>query len=246
MTTANTENRTISLNEIGQKYFAAIQRLSDLTVFAWAGSRAVSEQAYDEVARTISGLPTTPFRLPFEVAKEENEAWILKHSVNELLGLTMVFLEDVRKLAGLVTFNAAKAKASGDLAALAAEINASYQLDFPERLAQLKEKYGITSPLEAEFLSIPKLGRLFFQTNGVVGNGETFELCLKAIQPPPQGAKEPVLGDYKRVWKSGERVTLSRQEHAAIFTTISVFFSSLLNAVQEYAKRSGLAPEPVA
>lgn len=246
MTDPNASNRTISLNDIGQKYFSAIQRLSDLTVYAWAGSRAASEQGYDEVAKAISGLPSTPFHLSFDAVKEESENWILKHSVNELLGLTLIFLEDVRKLAGLVAFNAAKANASGDLASLAAEINATQQTDFPERLKQLKDRYNITSPVEAEMLSLPGLGRLFFQRNGVVGNGETLELLLKAVQPPAEGSTEARLADYKRVWNSGERITLSRQEHAAIFTTVSVFFSTLLNAVQEYAKSSGLAPEPVA
>lgn len=244
MTDSNASSRTISLNDIGEKYFTGIQRLSDLTVFSWAGARTVSEQGYDDVAKSVSGLPATPFRLSFEAAKEESEKWVLKHGINEILGLTAIFLEDIRKLSGLVTFNAAKANASGDLAALAGEINAAGPQDFGARLKHLKARYNVVSPLEQEMLSIVNLGRLLFQQNGVVGNGETVNLLLKAVQPPTDGSNEPRLEPYQRTWKSGEQITLSREEHAAVFTTVSLFFSSFLSAIQEYAQSSGLAPEP--
>lgn len=244
MTDSNASSRTISLNDIGEKYFAAIQRLSDLTVFNWASARTVSEQGYDDTGKSVSGLPATPYRLSFEAAKAENERWVLKHGVNEILGLTAIFLEDIRKLCGLVTFNAAKANASGDLAALAAEINAAGPQEFGARLKHIRERYNVGSPLEQEMLSIVNLGRLLFQQNGAVGNGETVTLALKAVQAPAEGSKEARIEPYTRSWKSGEQILLSREEHAAIFTTVSLFFSSFLSAVQEYAQSSGLAPEP--
>ncbi len=237
-------SRTISLNDIALKYTEAIQHLSDLAVFDWAGARTVSEQGYDEMARSIPGLPVTQFRLPFEVAKEAAERSALKHSVNEALGLIAVFLEDIRKLSGLVVFNVARAKASNNLASLAAELNAAPPPDFPGRFQQLRQRIGAEIPLEAEILSLVALARTLFHRNGVVGEGETLTLNLKVVQPPAEGETEARLANYERSWKAGEGILLSRQEHAAVFTTVSLFFNAMLGAVQEFAKSSGIVPEP--
>ena len=237
-------SRTISLNDIGVKYVEALQRLSDLAVFAWAGSRTLNEQAYDEVSRSVPGLPSTQFRLSFGAAREESERWMLKQSLNEVLGLCMMLLEDVRKLCGLVEFNAAKANASGNLANLAAELNAvSGRMDLPTRLKQLKDRYNVALPVEAELRSLAELAQCLFQGNATVAT-PGLTLRLKMICSPAEGETQPRLGDFERSWKAGEKVTLSRQEHAAVFTTISLLISSMLGAVQEYAKRSGLPEEP--
>jgi len=240
-----TAPRTISLNDVGLKYVQALQRITDLCVFTWAGARTVNEQGYDELGRSIPGLPSTEFRIPFNVAREEAELWWFKNGVNEVLGLTNLFLEDIRKLCGLVNFTAAKANASGDLAALAAEINSTpTAVDFPTRLKQLSDKYGVNVQMDGHLLSIASLGRILFQRNGLIIEGDSLKLLLKVVQAPAQGETQARLADYERTWKPGERVLLSRAEQAAIFTTISVFIGAMLNAVQEYAKRSGLPDEP--
>lgn len=240
-----TAPRTISLNDVGLKYVQALQRITDLCVFTWAGARTVNEQGYDELGRTIPGLPSTEFRIPFNAARDEAEVWWFKNGVNEVLGLTNAFLEDIRKLCGLIAFTAAKAQANGDLAGLAAEINSTpTALDFPTRLKQLAERYAISVPMDAHLLSIVALGRILFQRNGLIGEGESLKIVLKVVQAPAQGETQPRLADYERSWKTGERVLLSRAEQAAVFTTISVFIGAMLNAVQEFAKRSGLPDEP--
>jgi len=249
--TQESSTRTVSLNEIAAKYTEAIQHLSDLSVFQWAGARSVSEQGYDEIARGVPGLPVSPFRLPFEAAKVAAESSALKHSVNEALGLIAVFLEDLRKLSGLVAFNAAKNNGSSNLATLAAELNAAPPPDFPGRLQQLRQRMGRPLPLEAEILSLVGLARTLFHRNGVVGENETLPLKLKMVQPlgEPESAQaktEARIADYERIWKAGETVTLSRPEHAAVFTTVSLFFNSSLGALQEFAKSSGIVPEPAA
>ena len=237
-------SRTISLNDIGIKYVEALQRLTDLTVFNWAGARSLNEQGYDELLRSVPGLPASQFRLSFGVAKEHAERSLLKQSVQEAVGLCLFALDDLRKLCGLAEFNAAKAKASGNLAALAAELNATPgQLDLPTRLKQLKERYQIELPIEAELRSLAELARCLVQTNGTVTT-PTLTLKLKMICAPAQGETQPRLGDFERSWKSGEIVILSRQEHAAVFTTVSVFIGVMLNAVQEFAKRAGLPEDP--
>ena len=162
-------SQTISLNDIGIRYIQAIQRLSDIMVIHWAGFRTLNEQTFDELAKTIPGLPATDFRLPFEVAKAEADFTLLKQTLNEVLSLNMIFLEDVRKLAALVAFNAARANSTGDLAALAAEVNTNTSgLDMFARFAQLKEKYQIQSPFESCLASLHNVGKFLFQANGVV------------------------------------------------------------------------------
>ena len=130
--------------------------------------------------------------------------------------------------------------ASGDLASLAAEINADNgPLDIPTRFKHLKSRYGLTIALETELLSLAALNRCFLQNAGIP-KGAPLTVQLKAIQPPAQGTTEPRLADYQRTFQPGEKITVAREEHAAVFTTISVFLSTMLAAVQEFAKASGL------
>lgn len=236
--------RTVSLNEIAQKYTEAIQHLSDLSVFLWASARSVSEQGYDDTARNIPGLPVTAFRLPFETAKEFAERAFFKHSINEVLGLVGVFLEDIRRLAGLIIFNAARARGNEDLATLAAQLNTPPPADLVARMKAVSERLQRPLPLGVELLSMVELARIHFQQNGSVAAGHAYDLKLKAIQPPPEGQTQPLIGDYTRTWNSEERVLLEREEHAAIFTTATIFFNTTLEALQEFAKVSGLTPEP--
>ena len=168
---------------------------------------------------------------------------MLKQSLNEGLGLCLMLLEDIRKLCGLVEFNAAKAKASGNLASLAAELNAiPGRMDLPMRIKQLKERYNVILPVEAELISLVNMTQCLFENNGTVA-APSLNLKLKMICPPAEGETQPRFGDFERSWKTGEKVTLSRPEHAAIFTTLSLLITSMLGAVQEYAKRSGLPEE---
>ena len=238
-------SQTVSLNDIGQRYIGALQHLCDMMVLTWAGARAVNEENYDQAFQSVCGLPSTPFHFPFAMAKAEAERWWLKNSLGEVLGLCQVFLEDIRKLCGLVVFNAAKNSGSGDLATLAAEINASSgPVDLASRFSQLKSRYNLAVPPEAELLSLAALNLCFLQSGGVIQKKSPPPLLLKFVQPPGQGETAPRIVDYKRAWKNGERISLSREEHAAIFTTASLFLSSMLTGVQELAKATGLVPEP--
>jgi len=237
--------QSISLNDLGMRYLGALQHLSDVMVLTWAGTHAVNEQAYEDMFRSVAGLPSTQFRLPLETACEEAARWWFKISLSEALGLCQVFLEDIRRVCGLVAFHAAKAKASGDLAALAAEINSEPGLlDLPARFGQLKSRYALTLPLEAELLSLVSLHRCFLQTGGTVPSGAALTVQLKSVQPPAKGESAPQLVAFTRTWKEGERIAVSHAEHAAIFTTLSVFLSATLAAVQEFAKASGLSENP--
>ena len=233
--------QSISLNDLGMRYLAALQHLSDVMVLTWAGARAVNEQGYEETFHSVAGLPATPFRFPLEPARAEASRWWFKSSLGEILGLCLVFLEDSRRVCGLVAFHAAKAAASGNLVALAAEINADPgPLDIPTRFNHLKSRYALTLPLETELLSLAALHRCFLQTGGIVPTGTALTLQLKSVQPPGKGESAPQLADFTRTWQEAERIAVSREEHAAVFTTVSLFLSALLAAVQEFAKASGL------
>jgi len=246
MTAANAPSRTISLNDLGLRYLQNIQHLSDLTAYGWAGTRTVSEQGYDDVSKGVPGLPSTKFRLPFEVVKQEADRAWLKYTLSELIGLLFLYLDDVRKVAGLVLFNAAKARGDGDLAGLAAELNkAPDQVDLPSRLKDLKERYGIATELEPHLVSLTHFGRLLIQNGGIVPKDETVRLRIRKLVPNADA--KPTLQDWEISWKSGDRVVLNRADQAAIFTTVSLFVSATLGAVQELAKRQGLgAEEPAA
>jgi len=220
---------------------AGLQHLADLTVFAWAGARAVSKKGYAKAFGEVSGLPATPFRLDVESARVESLHWLQSTSLAELLRTTIAFLEDIRMVCGLVVFNVAKKSGEGELPSLAAEINTPCILpDLPSRLHGLKARYELPIPLEEELLSLHALHLCFAGMGGLVGPGEVLTLRLKMVQPPPDGKSPPVVGDHRRSWGAGERVNLTRDEHAAIFTTLFLFMSTMLETVQSFAKTFGM------
>ena len=239
-----TASREISLNDIGRKYMGALQRLSDLMAFTWTGAHTANAQIYDQVPQALPGLPKTEFRMAFPAVQQEAERWWLHHSVNEVLGLTLIFVDDIRKLCSLIAFNAARQNAAGDLTALAAEVNATPgRVDLGTRLKNLKKRYNIVSPFETEMLSLAAFGTCLFR-GGKVPKGSVLKVQLKCVQASGQSGPQARLTDMQRVWGSDEVLGLTREQHAAVFTTVSVFIGAMLSSVQDFAKLSGLPDTP--
>ena len=240
----NTATRDISLNEIGRKYMASLQRLSDLMAFTWIGTHFANQPNYDQLVKMLPGMPTTEFRMKFEAVREEAERWWLHHNVGEVIGLSTLFTDDIRKLCSLIAFNGARIKGEGDLATLAAEVNTNLgRLDLPGRLKQLKKRYNLVSPFETEMLSLHAFG-VCLHRNGLVPKGSVLKLQLKCVQPAGPSGPQARLSDMQRAWGQDERLSLTREQHAAVFTTVSVFFGAMLNAVQDYARQCGLPETP--
>jgi len=239
-----TASRDISLAEVGRKYMSALQRLSDLMAYMWTCAHTASPQIYDQAPTALPGLPKTEFRMDFAAVREEAERWWLHHSVNELLGLTSLFLDDVRKLCSLIAFNAARLNASGDLTALAAEVNTPpSKADIASRLQHVKTRYQIVSPFEAEILSFAGFGQVLYR-GGVVPKETVVKLQLKCVQPAGQAGPQARLVEMQRSWGPEEKLLLTREQHSAVFTTMSLFLGSMLAAVQEFAHQSGLPDTP--
>ena len=239
-----TASREISLNDIGRKYMSALQRLSDLMAYAWTGAHAANAQIYDQVPKALPGLPNTEFRMAYPAVQQEAERWVLHHSINEVLGLTLLFLDDIRKLCSLIAFNVARQSSEGDLTALAAEVNTHPgRVDLGTRLKNIKKKYNIVSPFEAEMLSLGGFATCMFR-GAKVPKGSVLKLQLKCVQPSGLSGPQARLTDLQRAWGSDETLALTREQHAAIFTTVSVFFGAMLASVQDFAKLSGLPDTP--
>lgn len=223
---------------------SALQRLSDLMVYMWTCAHCANPQIYDQAPQALPGLPKTELRMDFNAAREEAERWWLHHSINELLGLNALFLDDVRKLCALIAFNAARLNATGDLASLAAEVNgAAGKADIAGRLHHLKTRYHLVSPFEAEILSFAIFGQFLYR-GGVVPKETVVKLQLKCVQAAGQGGPQARLTDMQRTWGPEEKLLLTREQHTAVFTTVSLFLGSMLSAVQEFARLSGLPDTP--
>src|SRR5690606_21800774 len=72
-------SQTISLNDIGQKYLGALQRVFDTAAFLVEGSRQVNERTYDDFSSAVRFLPSQQQHRNFDAAKEESERWLLRN-----------------------------------------------------------------------------------------------------------------------------------------------------------------------
>ena len=236
--------REISLNDIGRKYMAALQRLSDLMVLTWTGAHCAQANVYDQAVQALPGLPNTEFRMSFQAVREEAERWWLHHSLREVLGLTVMFLDDIRKLCSLVEFNAARVTGTGNLGTLAAEVNAKVgRGDVASRISALKTRYNVFCPFETEIISLGVFASALHR-GGIVDKDSVLKLSLRCVQPAGQSGPQAKLTNMQRSWGPGEKLLLTRDQHTAIFTTVSLFIGAMLTAVQDHAKRCGLPDTP--
>jgi hypothetical protein len=251
--------QTISLRDVGLRYVQFLQRLFDVTAFSLASARVANEQGYDEFVRSVGVLPAGQFHLGFDLAKEETGRWWLTHGVNEALNIVAMFLEDCRKLAALCEIKGAQNKGISDVSRFEQKLQTNeIGVPIPQKLSGLQSGHGVTSPFAEQVLDLDNLRRCMFEQRGVAGEAG-LTVRLKQVQivpasvgpnpgessdarPDQAGGNVQLTGrlvDAARTFAPGERIMLSKAEHMAIFITLSVFLSSMLDAIHALARRTG-------
>jgi hypothetical protein len=238
----------ISLRDLGLKYLGAVQRCFDLACATIGALRSQTERDYDEFSRSARFMPSQQQRLAFDAVRPVAESWLLKQLLADAIGLMVPLLEDVRSVAEL-----AKWKASGSTdqtkvqKILVEERQAFLRLQIEEKLAKLREQFGIEAGNSGFLPGYLKLGAALIrggtvaQADATAGNELVVKLAMVEIQGSGAEGGGPVTGrmvEAEKKFAVGQRVEFRKEEVLCLFATISVFVTGLLGSLQAFVQKT--------
>ena len=243
----------INLGEVVNNYLKALQRVFDVMNYTLASERLLNEQEYEEFSRGNRVMPSQQSRLDYEGARDETNTWLLKQTLNEALGVLVLFLDDCRTLGTLSSWKS-KGGAGTDLQKKLQEDRVAFaRMDLPAKLEHLEKEFELASPSSEHILSLFRARRILAANDARVTDenledGE-FTVLLRSVQlkTNPGDKQNPgvfvtsEMGDLKRTFKTGEKLRLNKQEHLAVILTVSLFITSQAQSLKEYAQKLGVA-----
>lgn len=252
-------SHTISLNDIGQKYLGALQRIFDTAAFLVEGARQVNERTYDDFSSAVRFLPSQQQHRGFDTAKEESERWLLRNLLSDAFTVTVPFLEDIRSVAALARW---KSESPDDQAGvqriLGEDRRAFLALDLAEKFKHLQDVHGLSSQLSPQVQALAKVGTCLTARGGIVsdrdvndGSQLSFTLIALQLVPMQQGSVSggtpdgdggativPQFGELRRSFNVGQAIKLEKADYLNVITTLSLFVSSMLKSLQAMVKEA--------
>jgi len=245
---------TIKLSDVATTYIDALQRLFDYTAFFLGSSRLINEEQYDEFSRGMGVMPSNRSRMGYDIAKEATERWHLKHLLTEGLGIVVLAMADCRTLCALSEWKKNGGENQAELQKIVTEQRRAFeQLSLEEKLDFLKSRFGLDLGLRDHLMALAKLRNVLASPNSVVGKEDCesggLRLRLKMVQlvtGPGDTASNSVnvstqVTDADRVLPEGMPVRLNKQEYVGCVITLAFFITGLMQGVQEFGKRAGMA-----
>lgn len=250
---------SISLNEVATRYLDSLQRVYDIVSYSLAASRRINEHDYDEFSQQLQVMPRQQARMDFEKAKDATEHWFLRNSLGDAIALVGPLMEDCRTISALCTYKVAGKNDQARLQAIVGEERQKFmQLPAKEKFRVLTEEYSVSSPVQEHIEGLLDAAKCLIWKNGVVSEEEVnsdgklkFKIRTVHIVPvsAPSPGKEPTLsitrrmGDSEKVFAVGETIGLSKAEHIGAIITVGLFIASMLQALQDFAKKIGAADD---
>ena len=176
-------------------------------------------------------MPSQQSRPDYEGARAETNTWLLKQTLNEALGVLVLFLDDCRTLGTLSSWKS-KGGEGKDLQKKLQEDRISFaRMDLPAKLKYLEDEFELSSPSNEHILSLFKPARARQQrkcgAREDLADGK-FAVKLRSVQlkTNPGNQQNPgvfvtsEMGDMVREFKAGDKLQLNKQEHLAVILTV--------------------------
>ena len=235
------QNISINLRDMANRYMGGLQRIFDLAASTVGSLRCQTEKDYDEFARLTRFMPAPTQHAGYDVIRPAAESWLLRNLLSESLSSLVPLLEDVRSVAALAEWKAAGSDQAKVNKIIGEDRQAFLRLGLPEKFEHLKNKFSISAPNDAFITGYLKLGQVLAK-GGIVGDGDGNDgtdlvVTLTAVQLEPaqagQTQQQGRLVGVPRKFAHGEKVELKKEEVLALFTTISVFATGMMGALQQ-------------
>jgi len=252
-------NVSINLLAALGKFLVQLQRLADFVSIGVTGVEKVEEADYKSSPFSYSFQVAGEHRIPYPQIKEEFANWCIKNSFTEAIDILSMFLEECRLLAALYTLGSGTVSGEQWNQVWVEERSKFHRLSFPDKIKQLKTKYGVQSQFEEFVLSLNGARRCLIHRLGYVGPEDTKGsdyLAVKwhgiefytrdkvtgeetpvALQKPTEHESELILrsGPIEKQFRLAERIKLSPTELFHTIRTFHLFAVELLQAVERMA-----------
>ncbi|MEM1157852.1 MAG: hypothetical protein AAF649_10145 [Verrucomicrobiota bacterium] len=253
---------TINLSDIADRYLDVYQRLFDIVGFIIMSNRKITEEDYDQFRDQFPIMPKTEARKSFEETKELSQNWVARNILSEALSTIVPLLEDSRTVLALCDYKAANKPNEAAVKKITGADRSEFMaMEIPAKLEHLKSKYEIDSELTEHVLTLITLTKAMVMRDGILTKDEapdgTLNLKIRSITltqapvAPPEGG-QPILGltrqmsDNEREIKVGDKIVLTKAETVGSLITVAGFLATLLQGVQQYAKKVGAADDSTA
>ena len=186
-----TKTTQINLAEVVNNYLMSLQRVYDVMTYNLAAERVLNEQEYENFSRSNRVMPFQQTRMDYNTVKEETETWLLKHTLNEILIVLALFLDDCRTISTLASWQSQKSEE--DIQKVLEQGSAEFaQLDLPAKMNYFKEKHSLSCGSEDHILSLYNLRNALANPNAAVSEKGATEgklvLKLRSVQLKSQPA----------------------------------------------------------
>lgn len=243
----------INLGEVVNNYLKALQRVFDVMNYTLASERLLNEQEYESFSRANRVMPSQQSRLDYEGAREETNTWLLKQTLNEVLGVLVLFLDDCRTLGTLSSWKANGGQATDLQKKLQEDRLAFAKMPLPAKLDHLETEFELSSPSKEHILSLFNARRVLANNGSLVTEKDATDgiltVRLRSVQlktnPGTKGRAgvfvTSEMGDLVRNFNVGDKLRLNKQEQLATILTVALFITSQAQSLKEYAQKLGVA-----
>ena len=230
--------QSINLNEIGQRYLAALQRTFDIAACLVAGSGAATEERYDELAKAVRFRPSAQLQRNFENASRDTRAYLVKSVIGDALAIVIPFMEDVRSFCTAATWNNAGTRDPEVLRKLlSTDRDAFLRMSLTSMMETLKRDFEVFSPLAGSVFALMKAGICIGSRGGVVSEDDvTFNGVLAfslVTLDVSAGEESPRVAEVRHSFAVGDTVRLKDEDYLHIVSTIAMFCTSMLHSVRD-------------
>ena len=258
--TSQEDANRINLGEVVTRYLEGLQRVYDVVGYFLAGETLLNERYFESFARSGRVMPSQRSKMDFDGTRNAASSWLLKQGLNESLGLLTLFLDDCRTIAGLAKWKASDKSDQKELDKVLNDERADFlKLDLPAKIKFLQETYGVSASAAEEHVRSLYAARVSLSnprgvvTDGDLDGADALVLKLKnvTLRSAPSGEEQggilvtSEMGDVEKSFRSGEGISLSKNEQIAAILTVSFYVTSLAESLRDYASKLGVTEEAI-
>jgi len=240
----------INLDVLRGNLSVRLQHLSDILKIAAISSRVVDDSQFNAYSTFMEFNVAPAAKLDLCQAKEFFYQWCLTNNFRDSVEHCGIFLEECNLVCELLkarSNNKIKAENIKDI--YGKNKDKFHKRNFPDKINYLRKEYSVSSVLEEHILSLNRTRNCLVHRGGVVGAMDAneagvleikyraFQLSIQSVnggeevvidEPMTVGTKTESnafmkLTDFKKEFKTGEKIKFSPKEHPKTICTFWLF-----------------------
>ncbi|MCC5789741.1 MAG: hypothetical protein JJT75_08900 [Opitutales bacterium] len=243
------KTRELNLQRTAEQFMAGIQKHFDMLAFNLASRQKVTEEAYLEKVSAAGMIPVQKAHQNFEQMQAYARDLMTAQVMNDNLNLAVSCMHQVHFFLILIRTQKQEGKLSPELQKAAQQEHQKFmQTPIDQKFNLLEEQFGVMAELEDGIMALAHAMQAMSRQRGVVQEAQLDEskaLTLE-LKKVPSFSSAPNLGGRLRemetvtkVFREGEKITLSDQEmHQLLFAT-AAFAHQMFSHVARFAKDAG-------